>query len=170
MRLEQARDMALELMREHGLLADGWTFKFDAGVKRFGATHWKKDRFTKEFVEKKITLARDLVKINTEERVRRTMLHEIAHALAGPHAGHGPLWLAKCAEVGIPDEKACYTNETTVTLPARWIGRCPKCTVKVERERLTKRNRNAWHTGCGDREHPIQWTKNPERVAIQQAA
>lgn len=33
--------------------------------------------------------------------LRRVILHEIAHALAGPDAGHGPAWQAKARTLGL---------------------------------------------------------------------
>ena len=45
-----------------------------------------------------------------EDVVRQTMLHEIAHALVGYEAAHGPVWKRKAAEIG-------YTGKRTAANP-----------------------------------------------------
>lgn len=49
---------------------------------------------------KTIGLSRRYVEINTEEHVLDTVLHEIAHAVAGHAANHGPLWQAIAIGIG----------------------------------------------------------------------
>ncbi len=45
------------------------------------------------------------------EQVRDTVLHEIAHAIAGPEAGHGPLWKATARRIGAtPRARACESE------------------------------------------------------------
>lgn len=61
----------------------GWTFKYTHGRRQLGVCYY--DR-------KLIKISRDYARINEESRMVNTLLHEIAHALAGPYAGHGPLW------------------------------------------------------------------------------
>ena len=36
----------------------------------------------------------------TPEMIQKTILHEIAHAIAGHEAAHGPVWKAVCGEIG----------------------------------------------------------------------
>src|SRR5690606_30442239 len=40
------------------------------------------------------------IDLNSEVDVTDTILHEIAHALAGYDAGHGPVWQTMCRRVG----------------------------------------------------------------------
>src|SRR5690625_5271673 len=72
---------ALRKMEEYGLLERGWSFEFDGASTRFGLCH---------FGRKVISVSEPLVLLNAEPECRETVLHEIAHALAGPRAGHGP--------------------------------------------------------------------------------
>ena len=51
-----------------------------------------------DFFNKRILIDESLVKYPT--RCRQTALHEIAHALAGPLAGHGPRWLKIARQIG----------------------------------------------------------------------
>ena len=73
MNLDQAEQLALSLMREHGLLPR-WSFAFDRAERRFGSCNERKRR---------ITLSAAIVRLNSESEVRDTILHEIAHALVG---------------------------------------------------------------------------------------
>jgi len=44
-----------------------------------------------------------------------TVVHELAHARAGWQAGHGPVWVAACARLGLIDAKATYTHNAKPT-------------------------------------------------------
>lgn len=96
MELQQAKTMALELMEQHGLIADGWTFEWDFKVKRWGICRHS---------NKTIGLTIEPVLANDESSARDTILHEIAHALVGHGAGHGKLWKDKCREIGARPER-----------------------------------------------------------------
>ena len=71
MNLKDAEELALSLMRKHGL--SHWEFGFDRAKRRFGACNFSK---------KRISLSKYLTEVNEIEQVRDTILHEIAHALA----------------------------------------------------------------------------------------
>lgn len=150
-----AKTLIGDLMREHGLLAQGWTQAFDNSVKRFGCCMHG---------PKRLSFSRHLVSINTEDRVRDTILHEIAHALAGPRQGHGPVWRAICVRIGAKPER-CYSEHNTETLPPRWIGTCPGCGATRKRERLTDAAKNRLSCGgcSGGRFNPrfrFMWRAN----------
>src|SRR4051812_30508933 len=81
--LEDARGLAHELMRRHGL--GGWRFEFDQAKRRAGVCRHR---------QKVIGLSAPITRLHPADEVRDTVLHEIAHALAGARAGHGPVWVA----------------------------------------------------------------------------
>ena len=81
MNLYEAAHLAKELMTRHGLA--GWSFEFDHARRRFGRC---------DYTHRRITLSKPLTFLNPIEEVRDTLLHEIAHALAGERAGHGAKW------------------------------------------------------------------------------
>src|SRR4051812_18501566 len=117
MNLHEARILATDLMRQHGLT--GWTFHFDGARRRFGSC---------QPARKRITLSRALTLLNNLDQIRDTILHEIAHALT-PGDNHGDKWRAKCVEIGARPER-CYQADE-VLAPARRaatyrIG-CPRC-------------------------------------------
>jgi len=123
-----ARQLALDLMRAHALV--GWSFAFDHARRRFGCCRWR---------DKVITLSKPLTFLNSEDQVRETILHEIAHALT-PGDGHGLKWRAKCRELGIKPER-CYGEAEVVSPPrsaARYVIGCKRCGWWHERRRATR--------------------------------
>lgn len=124
-----ARSLALELMKQHGLV--GWRFTFDHAKRRFGCCNYTRQT---------ISLSRTLTLLNPEPEVRDTILHEIAHALT-PRAGHGAAWRAMCVRVGARPTR-CFTTNQVVTPPRRpaalQIG-CPACGWWHDRHRRSTR-------------------------------
>lgn len=123
--------MAEALIAAH-LPGRGWTFGFDRAVRRAGACH---------HADRRITLSRHLAEGAEAEEVRQVLLHEIAHALAGHRAAHGPRWRARAAALG-------YTGSRLHDRPiaeerATWIGACP---AGHEHRRFRRPTRE---TSCG---------------------
>lgn len=147
MELSDAEELALALMREHGLLPR-WKFAFDRAVRRFGSCNERK---------RLITLSARLTELNSQYQVRDTILHEIAHALVGVRAGHGRKWRKMASIIGC-NARSCYGDE--VRQPAgRFVGRCPTCGYEIYRARRRR-------VSCGkcDRKfnavHLFQWTRS----------
>lgn len=90
MDLRSAEALAHELMTEHGLISDGWVFRFDRATSRAGLTNYSKQT---------ISLSRELTRIGTYDSVRDTILHEIAHALTMGDR-HGARWRRKFLSLG----------------------------------------------------------------------
>lgn len=105
MDLKNAFELLNEEMGAHGLVDLGWSAKFDDAKKRFGVCRMG---------PKEISLSRPLVSLNSEEEVRDTILHEIAHALAWElhkeGCGHDERWKAICVRIGARPV-ACYDSE-----------------------------------------------------------
>ena len=102
----ELKQMTEKAMYDHGLIQDGWKFAYGRGKKTFG---------TCSFGKKEIRISKHLARVNTPERVKMTILHEIAHALVGRFHGHDAVWKAKCIEIGGNGER-CYSSENTVCL------------------------------------------------------
>ena len=98
---EAAIKLLRELMDQHGLIAEGWQAGFDWAKARCGACSHSL---------RHITLSRYYVISQPMADIRNTCLHEIAHALVGSHAKHGPSWKAKAIAIGC-DGKRCSENE-----------------------------------------------------------
>lgn len=112
MELNTTSLIARELMDRHGLNA--WSFVFDNAVKRFGLTTYK---------TKTISMSKHLTRLNNEEAVRDTILHEIAHALVGPSVGHRYQWRATAISIGC-NGKRNYSY-TTATPEMNYRATCP---------------------------------------------
>ena len=89
MRLKEVAALARELMDRHGLAE--WTLRFNAAQKKLGECRPR---------QKLILLSRAHAVNGVREQVIDTILHEIAHALVGPGAGHGPAWKAIADRIG----------------------------------------------------------------------
>ena len=123
MTLEASRKLAEYLMRLHKLPVE-WSFTFDRSKVRFGKCDYRK---------KQISLSKVLVELNSEDKVRDTILHEIAHALAPCGAGHGPVWRAIAVSIGC-NGRRCFGQEVTRPAP-KYRGTCPSCRRVIFRHR-----------------------------------
>lgn len=139
-----AETLARELFEEYGLTADGWSFRFDSARIRFGCCRRKRNRYTGEYVLQEITLSRALTLANDRATVEDTLRHEIAHALAPVHAGHGPAWVDACKLTGARPVR-CYGADVKPASGA-WAFRCEGCGVQGTRTR--RASAGAYH--CTD--------------------
>ena len=96
---------------EHGLAAQGWTGHLDNALRRFGVCDHRR---------KRITISRHLAAINSDEETLDTVLHEVAHALAGPKAKHDLQWRAIAARIGAnPD--GIHDAEEVSSVAGSWF-------------------------------------------------
>jgi predicted SprT family Zn-dependent metalloprotease len=128
--------LARELMTRFGI-AD-WTFAWNRRKRSLGLCKYR---------VKRIELSAHFVAANGVEAVRETILHEIAHALAGEKAGHGPKWKAICLRVGCKPER-CDQGEAVMPR-GRWVARCGACGKEYWRHRRPAKRARYWCKGCG---------------------
>lgn len=112
MTLVEKQIKCIELMNYHGLT--DWNFFFDRAVVRFGLCSYK---------NKTISLSKTLTELNNWERIKNTMLHEIAHALVGPGHGHDRVWERKALEIGC-DGKKYYSRKNTIQPKYKYEATC----------------------------------------------
>lgn len=101
MNLDDTRRIAQQLLDEHGLTGDGWTFRFDRKKTRMGGCDW---------ASKTVTLSELYAHSASEPHVRNILIHEVAHALVSPFVPtlrggmktdkHSRAWVQKCVELG----------------------------------------------------------------------
>jgi predicted SprT family Zn-dependent metalloprotease len=128
MNTDDAYRLATRLMTELLPAGHGWRFKFDTASVRFGCC---------DYGQKLITLSRQLTAMNEQPEVEETIRHEIAHALAGPTAGHGPKWVAIALSIGSTGTRL-YSTAKVRQPPRRYQAYCPHCSKKFQRDRLLK--------------------------------
>jgi predicted SprT family Zn-dependent metalloprotease len=117
MKIESAVKLANKLMNKHGLSKYGWSLNLDNAKKRFGQCRYR---------IKQISLSKPLILVNDKDRVKDTILHEIAHALVGPSHGHNSIWKAKCIEVGCAPVR-CFTSKNTTLVQGKYKAVCGAC-------------------------------------------
>lgn len=125
--LNEVREEATRLMRQHGLLPV-WSFRFDRSLRRFGCCQYRHHR---------ITLSQHLCLLNPLLEIRETILHEIAHALVGPNVGHGPQWIAQAKAIGCRARR-CYHDGVSVP-QGRYVAECNNCHAKSYAHRRIRR-------------------------------
>lgn len=110
--LAQVELWANQLIDRH--LDASWSFAFDRAKTRAGKC---------DFQRRTISISRYLAERHTDEQVTQTLLHEIAHAMAGHRAGHGTEWQRIAASIGYVGGR---THDGAVADEfARWVGQCP---------------------------------------------
>ncbi len=115
MDLKALAAVASEQLAAHGLV--GWTFALSDSKRRLGVC---------KYLQKRIEIGRYYAHHNPDAAVLDTLLHEIAHALAGPAAGHGPAWRAIAVRLGATP-KACDNAVDTIVHPGEWQSTCTAC-------------------------------------------
>jgi predicted SprT family Zn-dependent metalloprotease len=153
MELRQARDMATQLLTQHGL--HDWHVGFDRAKRRAGQCRYD---------EHVISLSAGLTRLHSADEVRETVLHEIAHALVGPEAGHGPVWQATARSIG-SDASRCLAPDAP-RLPGVWLGVCPAGHT-VERHRRPERVLTCPRCSATfSVDHVFEWTRRGVPAAM----
>jgi len=151
------RKEAHRLLRAHGLA--GWRFAFDNAKTRLGLC---------DYGSRTISLSKHWVEVRPIEDSQATIIHEVAHALAGPRTKHGPVWKAHARALGLANPKPC-TDTGDLSIGAPWVGTCPNG-HKQEMHRSPKRV-----SACGrcskrfDFRYLLTWRKHGKEVAMSPA-
>jgi len=155
--LAVVRREAESLIAAH--LDASWTFAFDNAKRRAGACDYTRQR---------ITLSRYLAARYDDETNRQTLLHEIAHALAGARAGHGPSWKRAARALGYTGG-VTHRGETATEL-APWVGVCPGGHVAYRHRRATRPTSCAKCSPRFDERFLFAWTRREISSATRAAA
>ena len=135
---------ANELLQKHNL--DSWKFAFDLAENRGGCCY-----YDREMICISVTYC---IKA-TQEQIMNTLLHEIAHALAGYRNGHNRKWQQIARSIGCNAQR-CHTVEHA---PPKWVGKCNCSQITWKRQRLTQFARTAKCSRCDE---PVSWKLNTD--------
>ncbi len=132
MNFEEIEIKAIVRMREMGLDAARWKFRWIRSCRRFGQCRFPWVDLTGTLRQLgHIELSRPLCEVNSWEETLDTINHEIAHALAGPEGRlHNDKWLAMCKVTGCRPQACGYDK---VPVPARYQAKCECCGIVHQR-------------------------------------
>lgn len=140
-------------------LDPSWTFGFDNAKRRAGLC---------DYTRKRISVSRYLTARYDDDTNHQTLLHEVAHALAGPSAGHGPAWKKLARELGYVGG-ATHRGETAVEL-APWVGVCPAGHTAYRHRKATRAMSCATCAPRFDARYVFTWTHREITPATRLAA
>lgn len=155
--LNRVRVWAQALIALH--LDESWTFDFDNAKRRAGLCDYQRRR---------ITVSRYLAARFEDDEIHQTLLHEVAHALAGHTAGHGPAWKRMARDLGYVGGTT-HRGETATEL-APWVGRCPSGHTTYRHRRPSSETSCAVCSRRFDRRYLFTWTRREITAADRLAA
>ncbi|MGL4419421.1 MAG: SprT-like domain-containing protein [Gemmataceae bacterium] len=127
----------------------GWHLVITRGVRQLGICRYS---------HQEIGLSKHLYWRNPPETIRNTLLHEIAHALAGYAAGHGPVWQKIALQIGAKPERC----NSTADMPAGpWRAACPGCQKEFRRHKRPATNAKYSCMKCGPKVGMLQFAWAP---------
>lgn len=109
---------AKQKMKEHGI---DYKFKWTKAKRAAGVC---------SFTKKEIRVSSVLATARGLEKTKQTILHEIAHALAGKRGdfGHGWIWKQEATKLGVqPDRCFQMSREEKQQVQYKYTGVCPVC-------------------------------------------
>lgn len=152
MNVTEAHRLLREQLDNHGL------YHVEAKMNGRLTRAFGRYRYNTLYNNRSVELSIPLVKINDEERVMKTILHEIAHALTEGH-GHDRVWQAKLLEIG-GDGKRCYDRTDTNVIETRRSSKlyklvCQECGAD-KFGRYRRRMNGYMHPHCGGKLESVE--------------
>ena len=115
MKTYEAKNLALKLMEKYEIKREGWKFAFNNRKRGLGLC---------SHIKRTIYLSKVYVQYNNEEEIKNTILHEIAHVLAGPLEGHSSIWRGIALNIGCNGKRL----NSTATMPkGKYEYVCKNC-------------------------------------------
>ncbi|MFT4157930.1 MAG: SprT-like domain-containing protein [Microbacterium sp.] len=155
--LNRVRRWGEALIKLH--LDDSWSFGFDNAKRRAGQCN---------YTTKRITVSRYLAARFDDDEIHQVLLHEVAHALAGHKAAHGPMWKRIATELGY-DGGVTHHGETAVEL-APWVGTCPAGHVTYRHRRPSRATSCAKCSRSYDARFEFIWTRREITASARREA
>lgn len=168
MDLGEVNDIARKMLKKHNV--KDWTFKYKTLAEMNTKGKYVLGRC--DYVMKDIILCRELTQHETNiDRVRNTLLHEIAHALdfnqRGTKSGHDKNWVRIAKSIGCAGNKCGDISGVSLMGFAKWIARCPKCKKKYYKMVKPKTRMSCGKCGGGNGFNPdflLDYKLNPKVV------
>lgn len=110
--LAQVEALAQSLIAQH---IPGWSFAFNRQRRTLGLCRYR---------ERRIELSRHQALQGDLATAETTLIHEIAHALAGPRTGHGPRWKAQMRALGAEPVVTAKVSYVAADFPWAIVHRC----------------------------------------------
>ncbi|MBR5973572.1 MAG: hypothetical protein IK020_00140 [Clostridiales bacterium] len=155
-----SEEMEREILRLIAKYApEGTKFFWDESRKHLGFCTSMRDRNSLK-ISSVIYISYPFAVQNTWEMVRKTVLHEIAHAIRPGHY-HDKLWEYTCISIG--GDGMRYAS-LKAALAAKYMAICPICGKPLFSHSRT--GRPTYHIKCG-RESLLTWGINPDAVLIK---
>ena len=156
MSLAETQKLARELMDEHGLRE--WEFRFINSRSKRGHCDW---------CNRVIAISKHYALLNGAEKMRQTILHEIAHALT-PEDIHGPAWKRRAAEIGVENLEpySCAVMSGLEKPAGKFIAECQGCGRTVycnRRKRCSCLQCSSY--GKFDEKFELRWRRNPDAAS-----
>ena len=130
------RELVGSEMEWHGLTQQLWTVKYNHARARAGQCRHR---------AKVLSFSRNLIARGSPVDMRNTLLHEIAHALAGPSHGHDRTWRAHALRIGCNGQR-CHKMELA---PRKWSYVCTHGCWNVARFKRSSSHAGATCKQCG---------------------
>lgn len=155
--LNRVRVWAQALIAMH--LDESWSFDFDHAKRRAGLCDYRR---------KRITVSRYLAARFDDDEIHQTLLHEVAHAMAGHTAAHGPEWKRIARDLGYVGGTTHHGETATELAP--WVGQCPSGHIAYRHRRPARETSCARCSRAFDRRFLFTWTRREITAADRLAA
>lgn len=96
--------------------------KYSLSEWRFGKNRRKTSLALTNYTKKTVTISQYFLESCTQKQMKNTVLHEIAHILAGHASAHGPRWKKIAREIGCDAEVCGQMNQP----PGKYTLYCPQ--------------------------------------------
>ena len=148
MNIEAARQFAHKQMDNHGLVLKGWTFSFNKALTYAGICYEDK---------KEIRLSKAICEIESDDFIKDTILHEIAHALVGNKHGHDVVWQNCAKKIGTSTD-ATYVESEAIEkaklAKTKYVmcfdGKIVQTYLRKPNKKTIANVKNIWMTGRKD--------------------
>jgi predicted SprT family Zn-dependent metalloprotease len=140
-----AKSLAIELMDKWGLLDSGWDFIFDNRRRAFGGCQYLKGRKKSGTIR----LSKYLLPTLSEDQVKDTILHEIAHALDVMDRGtsdHSYQWQRWAIKVGANPSGGKKPTFEENAKPSKYTATCPNGHTHAVHRKWSPRIRRSCET------------------------